>query len=68
MLHRLSRALLLGYKPAQVRKAIAGGVVSAAAAFVPALSGGITGPELGAIVGAFIIGAGAVFGIKNARA
>lgn len=58
---------VLGYSPAQIRKALVGGVVAGIVAAGYALSDGvITGPEAGGIIAAVAGGIGAVFGIKNA--
>jgi hypothetical protein len=59
---------IFGYKPSDVRKAIAGGVVAVAPLLVPDLADGVlSGVEVGGLVAAFIAGAGVVFGIPNAE-
>lgn len=57
---------IFGYKPGQIRKAIAGGLVAAAPLFAADLADShLTLPEVGGLIAAAIIGAGAVFGIRN---
>jgi hypothetical protein len=57
---------LMGYRLADLRKALTGGVVAAGSAFGVAISDlVITRAEVGTIVGAFVVGAIGVFIVPN---
>lgn len=58
---------ILGYRPAQIRKSIAGGLAGAVPLFaVDVADLHISRGEAGGLIGAFVLGAVAVFGIRNA--
>jgi hypothetical protein len=58
---------IFGYRPAQIRKAIAGGLAGAVPLFAVDIADlHISRLEAGGLVGAFALGAYAVFKVKNA--
>jgi len=58
---------ILGYRPAQIRKAIAGGLAGAVPLFAVDIADlHLSRLEAGGLIGAFVLGAVAVFGIRNA--
>lgn len=58
---------LFGYQPSQIRKAIAGGLAGAVPLFAVDIADlHLSRLEAGGLVGAFALGAYAVFKVKNA--
>lgn len=58
---------IFGYRPAQIRKAIAGGLAGAVPLFAVDIADlHLSRLEAGGLVGAFVLGALAVFKVKNA--